>query len=176
VKHSLLPRDRRKTPQNKTGFHTGVNTHRQDARQFATVRARLLCHERRALRDKVLACKEGATRHPLRCPSSLRRHQDAAWTTHGAQRQRSMRWWYVFGASVDVCRWPKHPAYGTANKLQRCVSMLHTSAHTKTNNTPPLGDTAVEDNLACAHEWDTEQSSAVLSETRMGHQHTRTGH
>ena len=120
------------------GSHTGVKTHRQDARQLATARARRSCHETRALRDKVLASTEGATRRPthLRFHTSLRRHQDAAWTAHVTAAYRTARRRHTGGARVDVCRWPQHPAYGTTNKPQQRVSILHTSAHTKHENTP----------------------------------------
>jgi hypothetical protein len=122
VKHSLLPRDgRKRLLRTTTGApHTGVETHRPDARQFATARARRSCQERRALRNKVMASKEGATRRPthLRCHSSLRRHQDAAWTAHVTAGYRTVRRKHTGGARVEVCRWQKHPAYGTANKLQ----------------------------------------------------------
>ena len=82
--------------------------------------------------------KEGATRHPThsRCPSSLRRHQDAAWTAHATAACRTARRQYMGGARVDVCRWPQHSAYRTTNKLQQRVSILHTSARTTGNYTP----------------------------------------
>jgi len=152
VKHSLLPRDGRKSLlRTTTGApHTGVRTHRQDARQLMTVRARRSRHETRACGNKTLTGKDGATRHPthLRFPTSLRRDQDAALTTRAAERQCSMLWWYASGARVDVCRWPQHPAYGT--------HAFQYSTQARTQRTPThlsCGGTAVEENLASHTSW-----------------------
>ena len=178
MKHLLLPRDVRKTLLSTTTGPTpasGRTVRTQDSLRQLERGGRVTKEQRsattswparKARRDTQHSCVATPACDGTKTSREPRTVLSAS-VPCGGGTCSARAWTCVAGHNILPLRNSKQTSAARLNTP-------HKRAHTEQQN-DSRGGTAVEDNRACTHELDTEQSSAVLSETRLAYQHTRTG-